>query len=265
MESFFKFFPDKAMKELKKAELVTRSEQKEIKESIPHYFLWTSEECMASSFAKEYAEIVRKGYVFPDLPVDCYLELAYPKEESSERDFNMFFDSLVQKAVNRNCFRGVFLISLKNWEQSNPGSMRFESLMKFIKRNSGNMKFVFCVSPTARYAKKITRAIGGVLDVTEVDMPLPDLKTAMLYVEEKVKYMNCFGEAVVDEGLQDFLKEVVEGSYYEGFATLERIVVKMRYLLVSQNEASLDLIYDELRKQFVQGKEDEMCKIGFLR
>lgn len=264
MESVFGFMPENVTKELKKAEFVARNERKEVKASIPHYFLWTCEECVASSFAKELANVIRKRYVYPDLPNDCYLELAYPKEEASERDFNMFFDSLVQKAVDRNCFRGVFLISLKNWEQANPGSMRFEALMKFVKNNSPNMKFVFCISPTARHAKKIVRTIREVLDVTEVDIPTPDFKTAVLYVEEKAGSMDFLCKGTCD-GLKDLLKEVVDGPNYEGFATLERIVVKLRYMLYSQDEATMDSIFEELRKQFVQEDVDEKCKIGFLR
>ena len=71
MESVFSFLPENVTKELKKAEFVARNERKEVKASIPHYFLWTWEECVASSFAKELANVIRKWYVYPDLPNDC--------------------------------------------------------------------------------------------------------------------------------------------------------------------------------------------------
>jgi len=265
MEMYRKFYSEEAVKELINVENVVSSENPEVKKAVPHFLLWAEEERVASAFGKDYAERIRKGKVFGDRASYSYLELAYPKEEASEQKFNMFFDSMAEMAATYNRFTGVFLISLENWKEASPDSPRFAMLMEYVLDHVENVRFIFLVSPKAKYAKRIEGTLIRTLDVKQIRLPLPDLDAATAYVVERLNEAGVELPKRVVPMVGNLISKLMREERYKGIVTLERVIGKLMYLKKSDKDTSWDRTLKSLEEQLEYIPEETVGRIGFLK
>lgn len=257
-----RFLPCYLAEELHRIEVILEKKGN-VRKMIPHYLLWTEEERGALVFAKCYSEILERNMVFSEEKAESYfLGLNFPKEDSPDNSFHLFYDSARQRANTRNRFCGVFMINLENWASASARSPRFESLLEYTKENESTIRFVFCLPATSKDAAYIAGRLNEEIGVKCFDIPLPDIELANRYVESELKEMSIVLPPPDGTIVRKMIKEVTGSSQYKGYETLDRIVKQLGYASMEGEERALSETVARIKEGF--SVKEETRRIGFL-
>lgn len=257
-----KYLPSNLLEELNKIEVMLEKEGN-AKKMIPHYLLWTEEERGAYVFSKCYSEILEQNMVFSEEKTESYfLGLNFPKDDSPDYSFQLFYDSARQRANTRNRFCGVFMINLENWLNASARSPRFESLLDYVKENEDSVRYVFCLSASSKDASYIASRLDEEIGVKCFDIPMPNMDVAKHYVESELKGMSIVLPPPDGTIVRKMIKDVTNSPQYKGYETLDRIVKQLGYASLAGDERALKATVAKIKDGL--SIKEETRRIGFL-
>ncbi len=253
---------------LESADRILNSESELIRKSAFAPLIIAGKGCGLAEYARIFSAIVDSSPALSIRGTTTYLELVFPKDNPV--DEKKFFASPGIAASIRNRFYGTFLISFS--EYSGRDLIQSESLKKlieFMEMNKDNIHFLFHITPEFAAKDQLISILRTIVSITEIRLDTPDTEIGFNYVMEQLDNRGIIINSDAAAYIKDTaLPELVSGSTYAGYKSLDAFVEKINYdsmLLSNAKDYAINLscIENYMKERQNDKKVGESIAIGF--
>lgn len=142
------------------------------------------------------------------------LMLEYPKPDSIEKMFNLFFESPIVVAKNHE-FEGCFAVDISAYI-GKTNHKDFERLMVYMHNYKEAVYLLFMYSDSDKEIQKMYNCLSSYDEIRVVNIPLPDAKALTDYTVDKIRAFSHV-KGPVQTLLQDYYSQMKCGYDYADY------------------------------------------------